>query len=180
MKIYFVSTNKHKQTEVAHYFAGSGVTVEKFEYEIQEILHFDIATIARDKALKAYERLGVPCAVEHGGVHIEALGGLPSGLSKIVWDKTGEQLCAWLPINQPRTATAHSVVGYCDGRKIKTYSGETLGTIANSARGAYAFQWDPIFIPDGTNLTYAELGFPAKETYSQARKAWMQLIADLK
>lgn len=41
------------------------------------------------------------------------------------------------------------------------------------------FQWDPIFIPEGQNKTYAEMGFPEKGKYSQAAKAWQKLVAEL-
>jgi XTP/dITP diphosphohydrolase len=76
-------------------------------------------------------------------------------------------------------ATAKSVIGYCDGKKVYLFTGETRGSISQSGRGDYKFQWDPIFIPDGSNQTYAEMGFPKKKAYSQAAKAWNELIQAL-
>lgn len=176
MKIYFVTVNEFKAAEVTDYLGGSGIELQTIDYRIQEILHLDLNVIVRDKVIKAYEQLGLPCAVEHGGLIIDALNGLPGGLSKVVWDTVGDGVCSFLKDSDYRTATAKSVVAYCDGRVIHLFEGETLGTVAEEARGDYTFQWDPIFIPEGSDQTYAEMGFPAKKAYSQAFKAWAKLI----
>jgi len=179
LKLYFVTVNDFKAKEVTQYLDGSGVELKVIPHEIKEILNIDLAVIVRDKALKAFKEVGLPCVVEHGGLHIDALGGLPGGLSKVVWDTVGDKLCKFIEPTDPRSATAKSVVGYCDGKRVKIYTGETRGTIAAAARGSYKFQWDPIFVPDKTNLTYAEMGFPEKAKYSQAPKAWNELVKEL-
>jgi XTP/dITP diphosphohydrolase len=126
--------------------------------------------------LKAYSKFGIPCVVEHGALHIDSLNGLPGGISKVVWDKIGDKICDILPETQKRSATAKSVVGYCDGRQIHLFSGETRGEIAEASRGDRKFQWDPIFIPEGLSQTYAELTLDEKKVYSQGTKAWKKLI----
>lgn len=180
MKIYFVSVNDYKAREIKGYLEGTGVEIEVVPHEIQEVLNIDLEVIAKDKVLKAYEYVGRPCVVEHGGLLIHALRGLPGGLSKVVWDNVGDKLCSFLGSSDSRAATAQSVIGYCDGQRIYTYKGETLGTIAECARGDYNFQWDPVFIPEGATQTYAELGFPNKGKYSQAAKAWSDFVDALR
>jgi XTP/dITP diphosphohydrolase len=66
------------------------------------------------------------------------------------------------------------VVGYCDGRRVHLLEGETKGSIATKAKGSYKFQWDPVFIANGSSKTFAQIGFPAKAAFSQAAKAWRQ------
>lgn len=97
-----------------------------------------------------------------------------------MWDTVGDKLCNFIEHTAIGSATATSVVGYCDGKRLHTFIGETRGIVASSARGAYKFQWDPIFVPNGAKLTYAEMGFPEKATYSQAAKAWNLLLAKLR
>lgn len=180
MKIFFVTVNDFKAKEVQQYLASTGLELHVVKYRIQEILNIDLKVIVQDKVLKAYRELGRPCVVEHGGLLIDALGGLPGGLSKVVWDTVGEKICSFLSVGDPRHATAQSVIGYCDGRRVHLHVGETRGTLAQRAAGDYLFQWDPVFIPDGQSKTYAELGFPEKGKYSQAAKAWAGLVSQLK
>jgi len=179
MKLHFVTMNLFKATEVQEYLAASTIDLQIVDYPIQEILNKDVEIIVRDKVLKAYKHLLRPCVVEHGAVLIQALGGLPGGLSKVVWDSVGDKLCSFLAPGDSRVAIAQSIVGYCDGQVVRLYKGETEGTIADCGKGSYAFQWDPIFIPNGTTKTYAELGFPEKAKYSQAAKAWNEFVADV-
>jgi XTP/dITP diphosphohydrolase len=179
MKLFFVTVNDFKAKEVQEYLKASGVELHVVKHPIQEILNIDLSVIVRDKALKAYRELGRPCVVEHGGLLIDALKGLPGGLSKVVWDTVGDKLCRFIDASDSRVATAQSVIGYCDGRRIHLHVGETKGIVADRARGDYMFQWDPIFIPDGQSKTYAELGFPEKGKYSQAAKAWRALVSQL-
>jgi XTP/dITP diphosphohydrolase len=180
MKLYFVTVSKFKSCEVREYFRGSGINLEIIDYQIQEILHKDLEVIVEDKLTKAFIEFRVPCAVEHGGLFIDALNGLPGGLSKVVWDSIGDRLCGFMQPGDSRAATAKSVIGYCDGQKRHLFVGETRGVITDCGRGGYEFQWDPIFIPDGSARTNAEMGFPEKAKYSQAAKGWAKLIKFLK
>ena len=180
MNLFFVTVNEFKAREVEYYLRNAGVHPQIVNYPIQEILSIDLNVIVRNKALIAYRELGRPCVVEHGGLLVDALKGLPGGLSKVVWDTVGDRLCGFLDDEDGRMATAQSVVGYCDGRRVRLHVGETRGTIAECARGDYKFQWDPIFIPEGQSKTNAELGFPGKAEYSQAAKAWQSLLKQLK
>lgn len=179
MNVYFVTVNTYKANEVETYLADCGFDLQIVPHRIQEILHIDLTEIVKDKVLKAYRDLRLPCVVEHGGLQIDALSGLPGGLSKVVWDTVGDRLCSFLRPGDPRTATAKSVIGYCDGKRVHTFSGETRGQISECGRGDYKFQWDPIFIPDGATETYAEMGFPRKKGYSQAAKAWSDYLSFL-
>ena len=70
-------------------------------------------------------------------------------------------------------------MAFCDGKRILTFCGVTEGSVAEKARGAYEFQWDPIFIPNDASETFGEMGFPKKAKFSQSRKAWNALVAEL-
>ena len=179
MKIYFVTGNDNKILEANRF-------LEKFDFElcpvkhsIQEISHVDLREIVKDKALRAFSQFNLPCVVEHGGLFIDALNGLPSGFSCEVWKMVGDRLCTFLNDDDLRHATAKSVIGYCDGRKVRLYSGETRGLIAPRSCGEYSNQWDPIFIPEGSTQTYGEMGWEKKMEFSQVNRAWTELVKDL-
>jgi XTP/dITP diphosphohydrolase len=178
MKVYFVSTNSQKIEEarsyVEHLKRESGLDVELgiIEEDVAEILHSDIDVIVRSKALAAFSATGLPCTVEHSGLYMEALPGLPGGIGKIIWDAVGDRMCDFLHEGDSREATAVSVIGYCDGRRIHTYRGETRGQVAPKARGKYLYNWDPIFIPEGGAETYGEMGAEKKRATSPTAKAW--------
>ena len=106
-----------------------------------------------------------------------ALPGLPGGLGKIVWDSVHDRMCQFLTEGDTREAFARAYLGYCDGRRVHVFSGETHGTIADQARGDYTFAWDPIFIPDGSSQTYGEMGAEKKAPSSPITRAWDAFVA---
>jgi XTP/dITP diphosphohydrolase len=176
VKIYLVTTNEFKIREAQDYVASHHVEdrleLSFLRSDVQEILHPDVSVIVRRKTIDAYQQIRWPCVVEHGGLFMDALPGLFGGLGKIVWDAVGERMCGFLNENDPRGATARSFLGYCDGRRVRVYVGETRGRIAERATGAYTFAWDPVFIPEGSDETYGQMGMERKRTTSPVVKAW--------
>jgi len=73
--------------------------------------------------------------------------------------------------NENREAIAKTAFGYCDGTKIIIATGELKGTIAEHPRGEQGFGWDPIFIPQGHKLTFAEMSLEQKNEISMRRLA---------
>ena len=182
MKIYFLTTNQFKVEEATHYAewlrfdTQYGLELAIMKHDVQEILHPDISVIVRQKAVAAFAHIKHPCVVEHGGLFMDALPGLPGGVGKIVWEAVGERMCDFLRAGDSRDATARSYLGFCDGRRVRVYTGETRGRISDHARGNYSFAWDPIFIPDGSTETYGEMGLERKRTTSPSLKAWQQFV----
>lgn len=178
MKIYFVSTNEKKIDEALNYInylkdeSNINIDLGIVRTDVMEILDSSIDKIARHKALEAYRYTGFPCLVEHGGLFMKDLPNLPGGIGGIIWEAVGDRMCSFLREEDSREATAVSVIGYCDGRRIRIYRGETLGQVATRSRGDYTYNWDPIFIPDGSKQTYGETGPEKKRATSPSIKAW--------
>lgn len=183
MKIYFLTTNEFKIAEASHYMTWREVGARHpvdlciVRRDVQEILHNDIGTIVREKALEAYKHINHPCVVEHGGLFMDALPGLPGGVGKIVWEAVKDRMCTFLRDDDVRDATARSYLGYCDGRRVRVYVGETRGRIADRSRGSYAFAWDPIFLPENSDQTYGEMGLEQKRETSPSYRAWDAFFA---
>lgn len=182
MKIYFVTSNKYKAAEISAYFKeaakqyGLGIELCIVKTTVQEILHEDIEVIVKRKALEAYAYFGAPCVVEHGGIFMDALPGLPGGIGHVIWQAVGDRICGFLGKTDSRKAEAKSIIGYCDGKRVRTYTGSTRGEITKCARGKYAFNWDPIFVPEGSTETYGEMGPRKKRATSQSLKAWKAFL----
>ncbi|HEX8137578.1 MAG TPA: non-canonical purine NTP pyrophosphatase [Pyrinomonadaceae bacterium] len=184
MNVYFVTASRFKVAEVRNYLqylkskslVNSNLNVSIVNQVLQEILHPNIEMIVRNKALEAYQLLSVPCAVEHGGLFMDELPNLPGGVGQLIWDAVGERMCSFLRAGDSRAATARSIIGYCDGRRVHLYIGETRGTVAPRARGNYKFLWDPIFIPEKCKQTYGEMGMVKKRATSPSFKAWAKFL----
>lgn len=160
MKAVFVTGNDHKRREAARIL---GVELESASPDIPEIQALDVSEVAATKALAAREALGRPARpvlVEDSGLVIVAWNGLPGALTKWFIASVGvEGLLSMLPPGTDRSAVAVCAVAVAapDGT-VEVFRGQVRGKLAGRTRGESGFGWDPIFIPEGGDLTYAEMG----------------------
>jgi len=129
--------------------------------------------------LKAFEYLGEPLFVEHTGLYLDYLNGLPGGLTQIFWDRLEADRFAQLFGNPDQKVLARTVIGYIDGKLCHFFEGEVSGRISSEPRGPRGFQWDCIFVPEGFDQTFAELG-DKKNEISMRRQALDKLATFLK
>ena len=159
---------------------GEAISFEFREATIVETLEVDIARMVEAEVLSAYYAIKIPCIVEHAGLIFDdyRVNSYPGGLTKPMWDTLGDRFIAETN-SGGRRVMARAVVGYCDGKRIRSFVGERAGKIANAPRGQRSFYWDTVFIPDDPRqaeplLTYAEivesdsLGLPYKMGLSQS------------
>lgn len=191
--LFYVTGNKHKREEYTifmdseQYFGKNLrelVSVQFVDLSIEENLEVDLVKMVSHEVLAAYNEIQVPCIVEHAGLIFEDYrdNNYPGGLTKPMWNTLGDRF-----IDETHSANrpviAQAAVAYCNGKRVKTFIGETRGTIAPRPRGSRDFYWDTIFIPhdDARNpehLTYAEIAtratlgvaFKLKE-FSQSARA---------
>jgi inosine/xanthosine triphosphate pyrophosphatase family protein len=161
-------------------------TFEFRNVPIIEMLEVDLKVIVQAEVTKAYSQIKVPCIVEHAGlIFAEYLDrSYPGGLTKPMWNTLGDRFIQETG-SSGRKAIARAVVAYCDGKSVRTFVGETKGTIAEKPRGGRKFYWDTVFIPEdkGNVKTYAEiiddpnLGLEYKvEHLSQSSKAMLNFL----
>ena len=185
MRLYFLTTNDNKAAEAAAFFAQTDLAVGRHielcvvKHDVQEIMHPDLEKVVRWKALAAYQYLRQPCVVEHGGLFFDGLPDLPGPMGKLIWNAVGDRMCGFLRADDSRRATARAILGYCDGRQIRLFRGETRGEVAERARGEYnKGNWDPIFIPEGSTETYAEMGAVRKRPTSPLSRALERFLQE--
>jgi XTP/dITP diphosphohydrolase len=179
IEIRFVSGNPFKIEEARKILGDKSIAVLESKLKIEELQTTDTRKLVHDKLLKAYREIGRPLFVEHTGLYLEYLNGLPGGLTQIFWDTLKADRFAELFGNPPNNkAAARTSIGYCDGRKIYEFDGVIAGQITAKPRGARDFQWDCVFQPDGHPKTFAEMG-EQKNSISMRRAALEQLAAHL-
>jgi XTP/dITP diphosphohydrolase len=189
LKVYLVTANPYKKSELADFLERNdvpsrfGVEICPIDRVLQDLLLPDIEVIVRHKALEAYKAVRQRCVVEHGGLLLDAwrssdgqTPGLLGGMGEVVWRTVGDRMCGFLRDGEPREATALSVIGYCDGLRVRVHRGETRGRVTEKALGEYDFNWDPIFIPEGFDQTYGQMGLELKRTTSPVARAWAEFL----
>ncbi|MGB8802534.1 MAG: non-canonical purine NTP pyrophosphatase [Candidatus Acidiferrales bacterium] len=180
IEIRFVSNNPHKIGEAKQILGEKMISVVESRLKIEELQTTDTHKLVHDKLLKAYREIGRPLFVEHTGLYLAHLNGMPGGLTQIFWDTLKAERFAELfgkaaPNNN---ATARTTIGYCDGRKVYDFDGEIAGRIADAPRGPRDFQWDCVFEPAGLMQTLAEMG-NKKNSISMRRHALEKLALHL-
>lgn len=176
-KLYFVTHNSKKIEEFSQLFIDSGIELVELGYEICELQTEDMDVIIKDKTLKAFDYLRHPVLVDHSGLSLDALGGLPRGLTQLFWDKLQGRICNITHALGNSKANALTSLGYCDGKMIHTIHRQLNGTIAENYRHGYRnFQWDNIFIPDGHDRVFSEMDIDEKNLFSQRANAVKELL----
>lgn len=171
MKIRFLTANKFKIQEAQEILQSHSIEVIAYSEKIEELQTTDTERMVKDKVLRAFKIIGRPVFVEHTGLYLEYLNELPGGLTQIFWDSLEADKFSELfgGTTNPK-ASAKTIIGYCNGKVINYFYGEIKGKIAKEPKGSREFQWDCVFIPDGFNQTFAELG-DQKNQISMRRRA---------
>lgn len=168
-EILFITGNENKLKEVRE-ITGLNVIAKKLD--IPEIQSLDVEEVAKVKALEAFRLTGKPVMVDDTGMSIEALNGLPGAL--ITWFISTlkiEGIVYLLSHEKNRKASVSTCIAYADQTGVYAFTGTVQGEIARSLRGQSDFGYDPIFIPEGYDKTFAELGSAEKNKISMRKIA---------
>lgn len=171
-RVYLVTGNRHKVEEFEAILAPLGVEVVPVRLEKLEVQADDVAVIARYAA----ERLPVmdaPVAVEDAGLFIKALRGFPGPYSSYVYRTLGlKGVLKLMEYVDERGAYFLSAIGVKDTEgRVHVFTGRVDGSIARSPRGSGGFGFDPIFVPEGWEKTFAEASMEEKNSVSHRARA---------
>jgi XTP/dITP diphosphohydrolase len=157
-----------------------GFVFERVALELSEPQALEPAEVVEAKARDAFSRLSRPVIVEDSGLEIHAWKGFPGALVKWLEKTAGvEGIVRMLHAFGERAATATCAVAYFDGSRLTSARGRAEGSIATSPRGRGGFGWDAIFVPTGSDFTFAEMSEEEKDRFSHRRKAWEALATEL-
>lgn len=181
MQIYFITGNPMKAKEADAILSGHGVEVIQKELDVDEIQEKDAGKVAVKKAEDSFKIVNKPLFVEDTGLHIKSMNEYPGILVKHFQNSIGLQGIVDFLDGKDRSADAVTVVAFCDHEgKVHTFEGRTSGMISERVMEGYQFAWDTIFIPNGYEKTYSELGMGEKNRISQRSKAMEKFAEWLK
>lgn len=170
--IVVVTSNKNKVSEINE-ILGTNHQVSKID--IPEIQSLDLNKVVTYKAKEAYRRIKKPVLVEDISFNIHALKGLPGPFVKFFMQTLGTEGTAKLVGKTKTDTTVVAAVAIYDGKELKIFKGEVLGTLSRENRGTSGFYFDRIFIPKGYKQTYAEMPPSLKNIISHRAKALRKL-----
>lgn len=140
------------------------------------------AANALQKARFAFERTGLACIADDSGLEVEALGGAP-GVDTAFFagpqkdDKANvAKLLHELQGVDDRRACFRTVIALVEQEGEHLFEGEVRGTITREARGTNGFGYDPVFLPEMSELTFAELDATRKNAISHRGHAVWKLV----
>ena len=134
------------------------------------------------KAHYVYDRYGFDCFADDTGLEVEALNGGPgvhtaryAGESQDP-DANMKKMIAEMQENTNRHARFRTVIALIEKGVEHLFTGIVDGEIATEPRGEQGFGYDPIFIPEQTGLTFAQMGEEGKNQISHRARAVGKLL----
>ena len=185
MKIVFATNNKHKLEEIRKAIGNKHEIVSLdeigFNEEIPET-HDTLEGNASEKAFHIYNKYKINCFADDTGLEIDALNGDPGVFSARYAGKNPSfednmnKVLKELEGKTNRSAQFRTVISLIIDGKEKQFEGICKGQIMTEKYGEDGFGYDPIFMPNGYQETFAELSLKTKNEISHRGIATQKLI----
>ena len=170
-EIVFATNNKHKLAEVSAMLGDDYKVVSLNEIGCFDDIPETADTLkgnALQKAEWVKERYGYDCFADDTGLEVEALGGAPGVYSaryageNVTYADNNRKLLHEMKGKSNRNAAFKTVICLILNGETHFFEGEVRGRIIEENRGTTGFGYDPLFIPDGYDVTFAEMGAELK------------------
>lgn len=183
--------NKGKVVELKDLFEPIGfevISAGELNLEEAEETELTFEGNALIKARAAAQATGAPALSDDSGLEVTALGGMP-GVHTAIWageprnfyramEKVERELQAIAAKDRSARFVSCLAVAWPDGHEV-TFRGEVEGTLTWPPRGEMGFGYDPVFVPTGFDVTFAELEPAQKHAMSHRAAAFEKLKAAL-
>jgi len=166
--VFFATNNINKFDEARMVLAESRIALGMLRVKPSEIQSESLEEIARASVVEAFEICRLPVAVEDAGLFVEALSGFPGPYAAYTYKTLGnEGLLKLMRKVDNRKATFKSVIAYLSSHSEspKCFEGVVTGEIVCDERrksGSMGFGFDPIFKPDKSVRTFAQMSVNEK------------------
>ena len=188
-RIVFATNNQHKLDEIRQILGNDFHILSLADIGCHEEIPEDHDTLqenALQKAQYIVDHYHVSCFADDTGLEVDALGGEPGVHSARYAEGTDHdseanmrKLLLKLGNNNNRRARFRTVIALLleeNGKwREEIFDGIVEGHIAREKKGSEGFGYDPIFVPDGYDLSFAELGMDVKNTISHRARAVRKL-----
>lgn len=185
-KLILASRNKNKIEEMQSLVSGLGIEVySALDFPELEEVEEDLPTLegnALKKARYVHQQTGLPSLSDDTGLEVEALNGAPGVYSaryageEVTYQENVLKLLREMNGEQNRLAQFRTVVALVTESKEHTFEGICKGEITKEQRGKKGFGYDPVFLPNGFDQTFAELDSFVKNEISHRGKAIQKFI----
>ncbi len=185
MKLIFATNNQHKVDEIQAAIGGQVEVISLMQAGINVEIpepHETLEANASEKSEAIRRLTGTNCFSEDTGLEVDALHGEPGVHSaryagdEKSFDKNIEKLLRNLNQEANRHAQFRTVISLRLDDKEFFFEGICRGTIMRNSRGIGGFGYDPVFVPEGSQLTFAEMSMDEKNKFSHRKKAADQLV----
>lgn len=184
MKLIFATNNMNKLREVEAALGGSLDLSTPREHGITEDIPEEQETLegnASQKSHYIYERTGLNCFADDTGLEVEALGGAP-GVHSARYATDGHDheanmrlLLRNLEGVGNRRARFRTVISLILDGEEHLFEGEVTGVILHERQGGEGFGYDPVFMPDGYGVSFAQMSLEEKNRISHRARAVRKL-----
>ena len=184
-RIVFATNNAHKLSEVKAVLGDGYELVTLREVGITEDIPETGATLDENASIKAryvFERTGLDCFADDTGLEVEALGGAP-GVHSARYATDGHDFAAnnakllrELEGKDNRRARFRTVISLIRNGVEEQVEGIVKGHIATTMTGSEGFGYDPLFIPEGYDISFAEMSAEEKNAISHRGRAVEALV----
>ncbi len=186
--LIFATNNEHKVQEIRKVIGSrfNIITLKEagIDIDIPEP-HDTLEANATEKSKTIHQLTKQNCFSEDTGLEVEALNGEPgvksaryAGGTRNFQDNI-DKLLIHLKGKENRNAQFRTVISLILNNKEYLFDGVCKGKIIEDQKGIQGFGYDPVFIPDGSEKTFAEMSMEEKNIFSHRRKATDKLIAFL-
>ena len=183
--IIFATNNQHKVNEVRSVLGKNFniITLKEagIDIDIPEP-HDTLEANASEKSRTIFILTNENCFSEDTGLEVEALNGEPGVKSARYaggnrsFDDNIDKLLLNLSTSENKTAQFRTVISLILEGKEYFFEGICPGKIISERRGNNGFGYDPVFVPDGSEKTFAEMDMEEKNKFSHRKKAMEKLI----
>ena len=186
-KVIFFSHNKNKIKEVLNFFNKTNINILSLE-SFQNVTEINetgctFEENAKIKSNYGYEKLKLPCFADDSGICISAMNNFPGIKSKRFLKKHSTYKKTFSNIidetkkfSDNRAYFQTSIALTINQNNTIFFNGVIKGKISSKPKGKYGFHYDPIFIPNGYNKTFAEMSLEEKNKISHRAVAIGKLI----
>ncbi|UKB81737.1 RdgB/HAM1 family non-canonical purine NTP pyrophosphatase [Chryseobacterium sp. MEBOG07] len=185
MELLVATHNEHKKEEIQQILGSDCVVKSLTDYNIHEEIVEDGDSFHANALIKAkycFEKTGVPSLGDDSGLVVESLDGRPGIFSaRYAGDhdfaKNIEKVLEEMQGIENRKAYFVTVLCYYDDNGAQYFEGRVHGNLLTENKGYKGFGYDPIFVPEGYERTFAEMD-PADKNKISHRKQALDLFMD--
>ncbi|SHK65675.1 RdgB/HAM1 family non-canonical purine NTP pyrophosphatase [Epilithonimonas mollis] len=184
MEILIATHNLHKKEEIQQILGTDYIVTSLSDYDLNEEIIEDGKTFEENAFIKAkycFDKTGKPSVGDDSGLVVEALGGKPGIFSARYagnhnFKKNIEKVLDEIKDEPNRRAYFITVLCYKDNDGEHYFEGRVYGNLTNEVFGEDGFGYDPIFIPDDYNQTFAEMLPEEKNRISHRSEALKKFL----